>query len=351
MSLESYARALPKAELHVHLEGSIQPATLLTLARRNGVKLLAESVEDLREWFRFRDFEHFVTVYLAITRCLRTAADYELIAYEFGAEMARQNTRYAEITFTPGTHEAMGIPHDVYFSGLEQGRARARADFGVEMRWIFDIVRNIADPARRMAAADYTTRVAIEDREQGVVALGFAGLERGFAVAPFAPYFERARAAGLHVIPHAGETAGPESIWDAIRLLGAERIGHGVRAAEDPALVAYLAEHALPLEVNVTSNLRLGIYPNLPSHPLPRLLAAGVPITINSDDPALFNTTLGDEFAQLAGPLGFNAQTIENFALNGLRYSLLPQGQRAALEERLRAELPQLRALHEVAPA
>ena len=351
MSLESYARALPKAELHVHLEGSIQPATLLTLARRNGMTLPAESVEGLREWFRFRDFEHFVEVYLAITRCLRTAADYELIAYEFGAEMARQHTRYAEITFTPGTHEAMGIPHSVYFAGLEQGRARARGDFGVEMRWIFDIVRNIPDPVRRLAAADYTTHVAIEGREHGVVALGFAGLERGYAVAPFAPYFERARAAGLHVIPHAGETAGPESIWDAIRLLGAERIGHGVRSVEDPALVDYLAEHAMPLEVNVTSNLRLGIYPDVASHPLPRLLAAGVPITINSDDPALFNTTLGDEFAQLAGSLGFDAQTIEGIALNGVRYSLLPKEQRAHLEELLRAELPHLRTQHGVSPA
>lgn len=351
MSLESYARALPKAELHVHLEGSIQPATLLTLARRNGVTLPAESIEGLRAWFRFRDFEHFVAVYLAITRCLRTAADYELIAYEFGAEMARQNTRYAEITFTPGTHEAMGIPHDVYFSGLEHGRARARADFGVEMRWIFDIVRNIPDPVRRMAAADYTTGVAIEDRQQGVVALGFAGLERGFAVAPFAPFFERARTAGLHVIPHAGETAGPESIWDAIRLLRAERIGHGVRAIEDPTLVGYLAEHVLPLEVNVSSNLRLGIYPDLASHPLPRLLAAGVPISVNSDDPALFNTTIGDEFAQLAGPLGFDAATIEQIALNGLRYSLLPLDQRAALEKQMQAELPELRASHGLAPA
>jgi adenosine deaminase len=343
MSLESYARALPKAELHVHLEGSIQPPTLLTLARRNGVSLPADSVEGLRDWFRFRDFEHFVEIYLAITRCLRTAADYELIAYEFGAEMARQNTVYAEITFTPSTHEAMGIPHDVYFSGLERGRARAEAEFGVRMRWIFDIVRNISDPARRMAAAEYTTRIAIEDRDNGVVALGFSGLERGFAIEPFASYFERARSAGLHVIPHAGETAGPESIWDAIRFLGAERIGHGVRAIEDPALVTYLAEHMLPLEVNVSSNLRLGIYPDIAAHPLPKLLAAGVPITINSDDPALFSTTLSDEYALLADPLDLDADRITALALSGAHYSLLPPDERAALETNLSAVMLRLR--------
>lgn len=346
MSLESYARALPKAELHVHLEGSIQPATLLTLAQRNHVTLPAETVEGLREWFRFRDFEHFVEIYLAITRCLRTAADYELIAYEFGAEVARQNVRYAEVTFTPSTHEHMGIPHDVYFAGLEAGRARARADFGVELRWIFDIVRNIADPARREAAADYTTGVAINDRAHGVVALGFAGLEHGFAIAPFVPYFERARGAGLHVIPHAGETAGPESIWDAIRLLGAERIGHGVRAIEDPALVTYLAEHALPLEVNVTSNLRLGIYSDLASHPLPRLLAAGVPITINSDDPALFNTTLANEYALLAGPFGLDAQTIDAMALNGVRYAFLSEPEKEAFVAAYQNDLERLKEAH-----
>jgi aminodeoxyfutalosine deaminase len=133
------------------------------------------------------------------------------------------------------------------------------------------------------------------------------------------------------VIPHAGETAGPASIWEAIRLLGAERVGHGVRAIEDPALVTYLADHALPLEVNVTSNLRLGVYPDLASHPLPRLLAAGVPITINSDDPVLFNTTLGDEYALLAGPFGFDAQTIDEIALNGIRYACLPERDKAAL--------------------
>ena len=143
MSLESYLRAAPKAHLHAHLEGSILPETLLTLARRNGVALPADSVEGLRAWFTFRDFDHFIEIYLTITRCLRTVEDYELIAYEFGAEMARQHTRYAEVTFSPSTHEALGVPFDTQFAGLTRGRERARNEFGVEMAWIFDIVRNI----------------------------------------------------------------------------------------------------------------------------------------------------------------------------------------------------------------
>ena len=139
-SIERYLQAVPKAELHVHLEGSIRPATLLTLARRNGVALPVSTVEEMRAWFRFRNFPHFIEIYTAITRCLKTAEDYELIAYEFGAEMARQNVRYAEVTVSASTHGcSLGIAHDVYFRGLNAGRERARRDFGVEMRWVFDL--------------------------------------------------------------------------------------------------------------------------------------------------------------------------------------------------------------------
>src|SRR5690242_432974 len=193
MDIHNYLSALPKAELHVHLEGAIQPETVLTLARRNGVELPAQSVEELRRWFTYRDFDHFIEIFVAVTRCLRTAEDYELIAYEFGANMARQNVRYAEVTFSPSTHRyLLGIPHDVYFAGLQRGRARARAEFGVEMRWVFDIVRGIQDEVRQREYADYTTAVAIESKQEGVVALGLGGAEVGNPPEPFAPWFEKA---------------------------------------------------------------------------------------------------------------------------------------------------------------
>src|SRR5918999_626948 len=176
MSLESYLRAAPKAELHLHLEGSIRPETVLELARRNGVSLPAGSVEGLREWFRFRDFRHFVEVYVAVSRCLRSAADYELIVYELGAELARQHVRYAEVTFSPSTHElVLGVPHGTYFPGLSRGRERVKRDFGLDLAWVFDIVRATPVPT---AFADYVTRVAIEGKGEGVVALGLGGLER-----------------------------------------------------------------------------------------------------------------------------------------------------------------------------
>ncbi len=347
MSLESYLHAAPKVELHVHLEGSIQPATLLTLARRNGVTLPADTEQGLREWFAFRDFDHFIQVYFAITRCLKTDEDYELIAHEFGAEMARQHVRYAEVTFTPSTHHlSYGIPHDTFFGGLTRGRERARADFGVELAWVFDTVHFVDDLERTRQVAEYTTTVAIDGMRDGVVALGLGGPEVGHSFERIAPYFERARAAGLHSAPHAGETRGPESVCGALRLLGAERIGHGVRAIEDPALVAYLAEHRTPLEVCPTSNLRLGVYPDLAAHPLRRLYDAGVPVTINSDDPPLFNTTLDDEVRLLADPFGLSVEQFDEVLLNGVRYSFLPDERKQALEAEFRGELDALKRIH-----
>jgi adenosine deaminase len=343
MAVEEYLRAAPKAHLHVHLEGSILPETLLTLARRNGVTLPADSVEGLRAWFTFRDFDHFIEIYLTITRCLRTAEDYELIAYEFGAEMARQHVRYAEVTFSPSTHEALGVPFVTQFAGLTRGRERARAEFGVEIAWIFDIVRNIAQE-RRAQWAEYTLARAIEGMGDGVVALGLGGAEAPSPPEPFAPYFAQAREVGLHCVPHAGETDGPASVWGAIRALGAERIGHGVRAIEDSSLVKYLAGRQIALEVCPTSNLRLGVYPDYAAHPLRRLYEAGVPVTINADDPPLFNTTLNDEVELLATAFGLSLDEIDAILLNGVRYSFLPAERKAALEAGFVAELARLRA-------
>lgn len=345
MPTTQYLAAAPKAELHVHLEGSIQPATLLTLAKRNNVHLPGQTVEELRNWFRYRDFPHFVEIYFTISSCLKTREDYELIAYEFGANMAAQNVRYAEVTFSPSTHRyLLNIPHDTYFAGLQAGRERARQEFGVEMRWVFDIVRGIKDEADSRARAEYTTAVAIEGMSDGVVALGLGGAEVGYPPENFAPWFEQALAAGLHSAPHGGETVGPASVWGAIRALHAERIGHGVRAIEDPTLVAYLAEHQIPIEVCPTSNICLGVYPTLQAHPLPQLLAAGVPISINSDDPPLFNTTHNSEVALLNTTFHLDDEQIDQLLLNGVRHSFLPPPEKQALEQSFIEEMKKLKS-------
>jgi aminodeoxyfutalosine deaminase len=341
--IERYLRAVPKAELHVHLEGAIQPATLLTLAERNGVELPVRTVEEMQRWFTFRDFLHFVEIYFTISRCLKTAEDYELIAYEFGASMARQNVRYAEVTFSASTHAfSLGIPFDTYFTGLTRGQQRAQAEFGVEMRWVFDIVRDIPDEALNRKRAEYTVEVAKEGMSDGVVALGLGGAEQGHPPEPYAPYFDKAREAGLHSVPHAGETVGPESVWGALHALGAERLGHGVRSIEDPRLVTHLKERQIPLEVCPTSNLCLGVYNSIAVHPFPRLHAAGIPVTINSDDPPLFNTTLNHEVGLLFDAFSFDLSTANEILLNGVRHSFLPEQRKQTMEAEFRTEMTRL---------
>jgi adenosine deaminase len=341
--IEHYVAAVPKAELHVHLEGSIQPATLLTLAQRNGAQLPVQTEAEMQRWFTFRDFNHFIEIFFAISRCLKTIEDYELIAYEFGANMVRQNVRYAEVTFSPSTHHfSLGVPFDTFFTGLTRGRLRAQRDFGIEIRWVFDIVRDIPDRELNRKRADYTLAVALEGMKDSVVALGLGGSEVGHPPEQYAAWFAKAREAGLHSAPHAGETVGPESVWGAIQTLSAERIGHGVRSIEDPHLIAYLQERQIPLEVCPTSNICLGVYTDMRNHPFPRLYRAGIPISVNSDDPPLFSTTLNHEVGLLLNTFSFDIDTANDILLNGVRHSFLPQAEKQAMEAMFRQEMGQL---------
>ncbi len=338
MDAREFARRMPKAELHVHLEGSIRPATLLELARRNQVKLPAQDVAGLKEYYRFRDFAHFVEVYFTISSCLRNPEDYALIAYEFGCDCARQNIRYAEVTFTMTTNiEYTRIPWQSILEGLNIGRFRAYQEYGVDWGWIFDINRNHPETQSDLV------EIALAGRSAGVVALGLGGSEADFPAGLFQASFERARRDGLHRVPHAGETCGADSIWAALNLLFAERIGHGVRAIEDPSLVEWLREMRIPLEICPTSNLRLGIYPAYASHPLRRLWDEGVVVTINSDDPPMFNTDLVQEYALLVDEFGFNIDELEQLSLNAVRASFLPEEAKHSLEKDFVEEFERLK--------
>ena len=334
-----FVREMPKVELHVHLEGSIRPATLLTLAERNNVDLPAGNVEGLQAFYRFSDFDHFIQVYFAISSCLQTPEDYSLIAYEFGADMARQNIRYAEVTFTPYTNVAnTGLPFDELLAGLNDGRSRAQREFGVEYRWILDIVRDQPESRHQVAAW------AASAQDRGVVGFGLGGTEKGHPPEWFADAYTVAREAGLHSVPHAGEVAGPESVWGALRALGAERIGHGVRSVEDPVLVEYLRQHQIPLELCPTSNLCLGVYPSYEEHPIRWLWEQGVYVTLNSDDPPMFNTDLVSEYQAIVEHAGFTAAELERLSLNALRASFLPGDRKADLEKAFLGEFAQLKA-------
>jgi adenosine deaminase len=341
MSLDAFIRRMPKVELHVHLEGSIQPETLLLLARRNNVPLPHTTVEGLREWYKFRDFAHFVDIYLGISACIRTSEDIEFIAREFLRGQAAQRILHSEVTFTPYTHYGPDnrIPFEEQFAALSRARAWAVSELGVSVGWVFDIARSVRPLEHGIMVADW----AISGMEQGVVALGLGGIEAGHPPEIFQDAFDRARAAGLPAVPHAGETVGPESVWGAVRTLRAKRIGHGVRCLDDRELVAFLRERQTPLEVCPTSNVCLGVAASLADHPLPRLLEEGLYVTINSDDPPMFNTTLTDEYLRAAKILGCGAETIEQLAINAVRASLLPEQKREELEREFRSEFSRLR--------
>ncbi len=341
LDLHEFARQMPKVELHVHLEGSIRPATLLELASRNQVQLPASDEESLKEFYRFRDFDHFVDVYFTITRCLRTPQDYALIAYQFGCDCARQNIRYAEATFTMTTNmQFTGLPWQTILESLNQGRSQARAEFGVDWGWVFDINRNQPETQHHLV------EIALAARGLGVVALGLGGSEIISPAGLFQEAFERARQAGLPRVPHAGETLGPESIWAALNLLHADRIGHGARAIEDPALVEFLRENHIPLEICPTSNLCLGVYPNAASHPLRHLREAGLFVTVNSDDPPMFGTSLNGEYELLVDEFGFNRSELEQISLDALHASFLPQEEKMRLENEFKTEFAFLKKIH-----
>lgn len=339
---DSFFRVAPKAELHLHLQGCIRAATLLELARRNRVDVPAQTADELRQWFRFRDFRHFVETFAILRACLVDPDDYELVTYELGAELAAQHVRYAELTFTPGPEVYLG-PRETFFDGLTRGRRRVQHDFGVELRWIFDIPRRTVTLHPDLPLLDFITDVAIDGRNDGVVALGLGGTENGYPPERFEPWFDRARAAGLHSAPHAGETAGPESIWGALRALGAERLGHGVRCIEDPALLEHVIERRTALEVCPTSNIALGVYPSLAEHPLRELWSAGARVTVSTDTPAIYGISLSSELALLDSEFGLAPTDVDAVIVNAFEVSFLPEAEKAAMVDSVRAELSSLR--------
>jgi aminodeoxyfutalosine deaminase len=285
---------LPKIELHVHLEGSIRPATLLELARRNGESLPADSVDGLEKLYEFTDFSHFVEVWILTTNCLRTGDDFRRVVVDYAAEAASFGAVYLEGIFSPCERVQRGVGWDQIFGGYCDGAVEAYERHGVTVRFTPDLTRGL-DPE----LAEEAARMSVRYAERGVVGLGLGGIESRPA-APYRKAFDIARDGGLGLVPHAGEAAGPDSIREVLALNPA-RIRHGFRAVEDRALLAEIVARNIVLDVCPTSNLRTGVVRTLDEHPLPALRAAGALCTINTDDPAMFGTDLGREYELAAG--------------------------------------------------
>ncbi|MGW0733488.1 adenosine deaminase [Streptomyces sp. NPDC002851] len=323
-----FIAGLPKAELHVHHVGSASPRIVAELAARHPDSKVPTDPEAIASYFSFTDFKHFIEVYLSVVDLIRTPEDVRLLTYEVARDMARQQIRYAELTVTPFSSVRRGIDARAFMDAIEDARKAAEGEFGTVLRWCFDIPGEAG-----LEAAEVTAQLATDDalRPEGLVSFGLGGPEVGVERPQFKPYFDRAIAAGLHSVPHAGETTGPQTIWDALNELRAERIGHGTSAPQDPALLAHLAEHRIPLEVCPTSNIATRAVADLDQHPIREMVAAGVPVTVNSDDPPMFGTDLNTEYAVAARLLGLAPQGIADLAKNAVEASFLDPTGKARL--------------------
>ncbi|WP_307828101.1 adenosine deaminase [Nocardioides sp. SYSU D00038] len=327
--LSAFIAGLPKAELHVHHVGSASERIVSELASRHPGTVPSDP-DRLREFFAFRDFAHFIEVYLAVVALIRTPEDIHYLTYEIAREMATgQQLRYAELTCTPYTSvrphdDDLGMPVEGYTEAIEAARLEAERDFGLVLRWIYDIPGEFGIPG-----ADGTLDIALNHRPEGLVGFGLGGPEIGVPRPQFQRHFDAAREAGLRCVPHAGETTGPETVWDALRVLRAERIGHGTSAAQDPELLAHLAATGIPLEVCPSSNLATRAVASLEDHPIRAFRDAGVVVTVNSDDPPMFGTTLNREYEIAADLLGLDAAGAAELARTAVRASFAPDDVRA----------------------
>jgi aminodeoxyfutalosine deaminase len=301
----------PKIELHVHLEGTVQPRTLLELARRNDLPLPVDNVEELTALYEFTDFAHFIEVWILTTNVMRTADDFRQIVVDYAAQAAGHGAVYLEAIFSPIERVARGVRWDDLFEGYCDGAQQAQEEHGVVVRLTPEAYRG-AD----VEATEDLARRALGYRDRGIVGFGLGGPEAGFAPQPYKRAFEIAKAGGLASVPHAGESAGAESIRETMEALQADRIRHGIRAIDDADLVAELADRQIVLDVCPTSNLRTRSVSDLDSHPLPRLIAAGVSCSLGTDDPAMFGTDLGREH-RIAGRLGVAPSALFRAGLQG----------------------------------
>ncbi len=335
VDLEAFVAGLPKAELHVHHVGSASPAAVAALAARHeGASPVPADPAQLADYFRFTDFDHFIEVYLSVVDLIRDAQDVWVLTHQVLTDLAAQNVRYVELTVSPFSHISRGIPAEAVCEALEDARRRAEGEHDLTVRWCFDVPGESGIPA-----ADVTLDVALNQRPEGLVSFGLGGPEIGVPRPQFAPHFARARAAGLRSVPHAGESTGPQTMWEAIHTLGADRLGHGIAAAQDPELMAYLVEHDLALEVCPTSNVCTRSVTSLEEHPLPTLAAAGVPFTINSDDPPMFATSLNREYLVAADLLGLDARGVADLARSAVRYSFADPTRKDAIDREIDAYL------------
>lgn len=327
---KSWIRGLPKAELHLHLEGTIAPETLVQMSERHDSKPL--TLDAARALYQYKDFSGFMLAFKAITERLRTPEDYELITYRMMEALHAQGVVHAEVYVSVGVvYYWRRIEFDPLFAGMERGRLRGEQEFGVSVAWIFDAVRHFGPEE---AARVFRKAAEMQRQHPSIVGIGIGGDERRTGAEPFRDLYKEARDHGLHLTAHAGETVGPEGIWSALNI-GAERIGHALSARQDEELLEVLAKKQVPVELCITSNLRTGCCARMEDHPVREYFENGLMVTLNSDDPAIFGSNLCEEYLLVHEHFHLTLEHLRELAGNSIEASFLPPGRKLEMLQRV----------------
>ena len=329
-------RSLPKVELHVHILGSIRPETLLAIIEMDGIKAPYSTKEDIIKRFEYSDFVNFIKAYMEIVEYISDERHFEQITYEMLENCTKSNVHYVEASFSPRDHIPKGLAFDKMADSINRGIQRAKKDFGVETNIRVDMVRTSTfDQA--MEILDY-----IEKKPDNILTVDLGGKEDGYPPRRFAEHYKRATSLGLHRVAHAGEAAGPESIWDAIHSLDVERIGHGVTARQDPDLLEYLKREQIAIEMCPVSNLRTGVVTSIQDHPIREFYYKGLLVTVSSDDPSLFHTNMNNEYIQIHEYLNFTLEELFQISLNGLETAFISETDARKLKKRFQQEYKEI---------
>jgi len=326
----SWFESLPKVELHVHLEGAIPHAALWELIRKYGGDPSVPNLEALKQRFEYRDFSHFINTWSWKNQFLREYEDFTSIAEVTAQDLAAQNIRYAEMFFSPSLFVRHGLKVQKLAEAVRAGLDRAAA---ITIALVADLVRDYGPKAEARTLAKLK-----EVKDQGVIGIGIGGSEKQFPPEPFEPVYREARRLGFHTNAHAGEAEGAKSIWGTIERLQVQRIGHGTRAHEDPSLVEYLTEMQIPLEMCPLSNVRTGVVDKLANHPIREYFQQGIPVTVNTDDPKMFGTSLAKEYRSLVEECGFSRREICRLILAAIESSWLPADRKQSLARSFRKD-------------
>ncbi|MFW9978612.1 MAG: adenosine deaminase [Candidatus Thorarchaeota archaeon] len=332
MDISEAIRLLPKVEQHVHILGSIRPATLMRALDESGIESEFSSLEELEKQFIFRDFQHFLSVYLQAIQAVRREKYFETMVFELLETSKQCNVKYVEMSFSAADHIEMGLDFERMMKAIEKGIERGKKAFGVISDIRIDLVRGFG-LENAMGVLDL-----IEERPEGIVSIDLGGPEKEYPPDIYIDAYRRAKEMGLHLVAHAGEAVGPESIWSALRNLGVERIGHGVSAIRDRVLMENLRDRGITIETCPVSNIRTKVVESMENHPIRAFFDAGISISVNSDDPSFFNTDMNNEFLQLSSVLGFSLDDLFRISLDTIDTSFLDPKVKERLNKQSRNE-------------